>query len=144
MRTCKIRYGYLNPFEINNSVNLEAWWTHHSEEIHRLKKSIIAEGLRNPLIIECLDLGDFVSLYCRVGHNRLAVSQELKLKEVPVIVNDLADYFTNWLLLEDLEQIKSVFTDLPRIIKIRETGVTMSEPLIKGNSWWKNEDFRIN
>jgi hypothetical protein len=58
---------------------------HSKEQIERLAKIIEYQGFRNPLIVSSRS-GLVVA-----GHGRLEAAKKLKLKEVPVMVQDFTD-----------------------------------------------------
>lgn len=99
----------------------------------KLLKDVAENGLRNPLI--CSGRPDGTVLV-EVGYSRIWAAQEAGIKKVKCFVNDSAKYFSNLELIETLEQAREKFVDQPALIKIYRYGITSSEPLVEGKSWW--------
>jgi len=131
----KVRYGVLRPSELSNSIlvlnkdygdrigefgskpitpympykkMLEAKNGFYS----KLEKSILEEGIRNPIFCMSIEEGTFG---CHPGTTRLWIAKKHKL-DVPCII---ADYVDRWIELDQLkskQDILSKFLDKPEVI----------------------------
>lgn len=130
---CKVRFGYLDPSLIVDKAVPDGNFGTPEHHRIRLVESLKEEGMRNPLIVMAYkDLDPFVT----VGHHRLWAAKQAGLAVVPVVVNDWGDCFPDFELLTSLDEVRSKFKDQPNLVKSFREGVSTSEPLIDGNTWW--------
>lgn len=132
----KIRFGVLNPSEISDSVLVQnpaygkpiggfgsrpvepdASWRRKLEGKNgfytRLEKSILDEGIRNPIFCSSIVEGTF----SRVGTSRLWIAKRHGI-HVPCVI---ADYVDRWTDLEELkteEEIRAKFQDQPHLVDL--------------------------
>ncbi|NJO61533.1 MAG: ParB N-terminal domain-containing protein [Richelia sp. RM2_1_2] len=129
---CSVSYGFLSPDDIYDSVIIDETDETAQHKI-RLIDSIKQEGLRNPLIlIANVNKPTFVT----VGHHRLWAAKRAGLTLVPVIVNDWCNRYPTFEVLHSIDDVRSKFLDQPNLVKSFTTGVSTSEPLINGQTWW--------
>jgi hypothetical protein len=81
----------------------------------RLKESIAAEGIRNPIV-----LVSEKGLHTRYGASRMWAARELKLDDVPAIVVDFDGKFQRGIELKTEPQIRAVFSEEPEHIVMEE------------------------
>lgn len=88
---------YLNPDEINVNPDLKTWIVSLTEdESDRLEKSILAEGCRDPIVVDTN--GTIVD-----GHNRHRICKKHNLK-IPVIIREFegVEAVKNWMIENQL------------------------------------------
>lgn len=79
----------------------------------KLEKSILKEGIRNPIFCNSFEEGTF----CRYGVSRLWLAKKHKL-DVPVIIADYVDRWEDLEILTDKDDILDRFKDRPSILEI--------------------------
>lgn len=131
---CKVRFGYINPNKIDDPLSPDGRTKTKKNDRNRLVESIKEEGVRNPLVIIAYENKP---LSVHVGHHRLWAAKRAKAKEIPVIVNDFCDAFPDFEVLESLDEVRSKFIDQPNLVRSYVSGVSTSEPLRDGETWWK-------
>ena len=77
----------------------------------KLEKSILEEGIRNPLFCNEIEEG----LFCRVGTSRLWIAQKHNL-DVPVIIVDYVGKWTELELLVTENDIRDKFQEQPDVV----------------------------
>lgn len=110
------------------------------EKFQKIEKSVLEEGFRNPILVT-IGQGSWIYgltpeklhedwredpdnlLMCdKHGGNRLAVAQRNKLK-IPCIVSDFVNRFPDHPRIESMDELRSLFKDRPRKIKLWRNGV---------------------
>ena len=81
----------------------------------KLEASLLSEGFRNPIFCNSIAEGTF----CRYGTSRLWIAKKHNL-DVPCIIADHVDRWSDLELLEDIEGIESKFKDIPSVIELGE------------------------
>ena len=133
---CKVRFGYLDPSKIEDRSVPDGNFNTPEYHRNRLVESLKAEGVRNPLIVMAYrDTPPYVT----VGHHRLWAAKQAGLGEVPAIINDWGNCFPEFEILSSLDEVRSKFKDQPNLVKSFRDGVSTSEPLINGDTWWKKD-----
>lgn len=79
----------------------------------KLEKSILKEGIRNPIFCNSYEEGTF----CRYGTSRLWLAKKHQM-DVPVIIADYVDRWSDLELLTDEDDVLARFRDKPEIIEI--------------------------
>lgn len=79
----------------------------------KLEKSILKEGFRNPIFCNSYEEGTF----CRYGTSRLWLAKKHKL-EVPVIIADYVDRWTDLELLANKDDVLDHFRDRPEVLEL--------------------------
>lgn len=105
----------------------------------KLEASIIKEGFRNPILINCglcyslrvpwlpkeIRYDQTNKLICdKCGGSRLYIAKKLKL-QIPCIISDFCNYFENknFTRIETIDEIYKYFKDPPSNIRLMEHGV---------------------
>ena len=81
----------------------------------KLEKSILKEGIRNPIFCNCFEEGTF----CRYGTSRLWLAKKHKL-EVPVIIADYTGEWKDLELLVDKNDVLDKFRDKPEVLELNK------------------------
>ena len=110
---------------------------------NKIEESVLKEGFRNPILVDCgmcahiLDRGIHPRLPIEMqedhtkiltcnsnGGSRLWVAQNHNL-EIPCIISDFVDRFTDFKLLETREDIFSCYRDRPQKIRFNPFGLRL-------------------
>jgi len=87
----------------------------------KLEKSILKEGIRNPIIIEATK-EKISSVY---GGSRLMIAQKYNIP-ISCIVADFDNIFPNSLILKSIDDILKYFKDKPKKIFLKPHGIRAS------------------
>lgn len=137
-----IRYGMV-PIEFIFNPNPPDKTTRFSElrqDFENLLVSVGSEGLRNPLIGKSQEDG---TVRITVGYSRAWAAKITGVTEVPCFVNDHWKHFGHLELIQNIDHARTKFTDQPYTVKIMLSGITSSEPLVTGKSWWSDENKKL-
>lgn len=133
-----IRFGMVNPRLLSDYVivknpnygeRIGEWGSrpvkpdaHHYRNLQaqnkfytRLEQSILEDGFRNPIFCNSFEEGTF----CRYGTSRLWIAKRKDL-EVPTIIADYVDRWTNLEELKERDGIYGKFKDRPMILELNE------------------------
>lgn len=124
-----IRFGVVSSEAISNTVYNGAnrfrsvnFPTNYIEKLNqkngffiKLEQSILESGIKNPILCYATDKGTL----CRYGTSRLWVAKKHKLN-LPVIIADYIDRWTDLEILETEDDVRSKFVDQPEILELGE------------------------
>lgn len=86
---------------------------HRNEFYTKLEESILKEGFRNPIFCNSIEEGTF----SRVGTSRLWIAKKHNLN-IPCIIADYVDRWTELELLPDEAAIRAKFLDQPHVVDL--------------------------
>jgi len=143
----------------------EEKWQQHINKIEeengfytKLEKSILKDGFRNPILVDagyCPQMRDGIKnrrlpiemqedhtkiLTCSYnGGSRLMIAQKNNL-QIPCVISDFIDRFSDFKLLQTKEDITSCYTDQPRRISFQSFGLRLHLPLDLDVTWGKGNE----
>jgi len=137
-----IRYGLIPTELIVNphSPDLTSRFIDIKEDFDNLLKSVKEEGLRNPLIGKSQKDG---KVLITVGYSRAWAVKMARLPDVPCLINDVYGHYEYLELINNIDHARTKFIDQPYTVKILIGGITSSEPMKDGKSWWSDENKKI-
>ncbi|MFA5937607.1 MAG: ParB/RepB/Spo0J family partition protein [Candidatus Paceibacterota bacterium] len=103
-------------------------------KLHSLKESIKKHGIKNPLVVQKTDGGKYLLID---GERRYRAATELKLKEIPVIIEDEMTDVERLVVQFNIQEQHESWTPVEKahaLINIAKSmGVSLSEALIQLN-----------
>lgn len=121
----QIKFCYIDARCINNTIAPKPKRIEQLNNVNgfyrKLKKSIINEGIRNPVVLNAKDN----EITTRYGGSRIYIAQDLNIK-VPAIIADFDNMFPNALILEALTDMYDLFVDRPAKILPKPYGINVS------------------
>ncbi len=122
-----VKYLVLDPNDIKNPMGPSDHQIRYMNEENgyfiKLEESILREGFRNPINVWVKDNGDLTSWY--YGGSRLMIAKKHNLS-IPCIVSDPINKFPDAKILNDAEEIRSMFKDRPITVIFEEKGMNIS------------------
>lgn len=80
----------------------------------RLKASVAAEGIRNPVFVLALEEGVFI----RYGGSRIWAAHELQLETVPAVCADWVGRYPDWEVLATEADVLAKYRDTPATVNL--------------------------
>lgn len=122
-----VKYLVLDPNIIKNPMGPSNHQIQFDNEKNgyfiKLEESILREGVRNPINVWVEDNGDLTSWY--YGGSRLMIAKKYNLF-ISCIVSDPISKFPNAKILNNAEEIRSMFKDRPITVIFEEKGMNIS------------------
>jgi hypothetical protein len=124
-QTYKTRFAVVSALDIDNIIEPPLERIQEMEEkngfFSKLEKSILEEGFRNPIVLTSKN----DRLTPRYGGSRIMIAQKHKM-DIPAIIADFDDRFSNAEILSDANKIRSKFKDQPKSIHYKPHGINIS------------------
>lgn len=121
-----IKYDVIPSNIIQNTLVPEERRMKKLEDLHqfftKLEKSILKEGIRNPIVILAYAEDNIIPRY---GGSRLMVAQKYDM-DIECIICDFDNVFPNSKILNNEEEIRACFKDQPRKVIYDIYGLNIS------------------
>ncbi len=121
-----VKYDILPSKVIQNTLIPEERRIKKLEELHqfftKLEKSILKEGIRNPIVILAYAEDNIIPRY---GGSRLMTAQKYNM-DIACIICDFDNVFPNSKILNNEEDIRACFKDQPRKVIYDIYGLNIS------------------